>query len=233
MTDELNFHSYLNITNESFEIYLFDTSKFNNVYVDKILSNNEEQLDLEILDKFLDKNIFKIEKLIGKFVNNIFLIIESNEIKKIRFGTKKRNYQEQMNLKYLENIIREVKDLFAENYRDQKIMHIEVKNYLINGKNYSSFNEKIKIKNFSLEVEFIFVANNFSSKIEKILEKYQIKANKILSQNFINNTFNSEEIEFSKKIFRIINGENDNEVKLVPKNTNKKGFFERFFQLFS
>ena len=72
MTDELNFHTYLNITNESFEIYLFDTSNFNNVYEDKILSNNKEQLDIEILDKFLDKNIFKIEKLIGKFVNNIF-----------------------------------------------------------------------------------------------------------------------------------------------------------------
>ena len=85
-----------------------------------------------------------------------------------------------MNLKYLENIIREVKDLFVENYLDQKIMHIEVKNYLINGKNYSLFNEKIKIKNLSLEVEFIFVANNFSSKIEKILEKYHIKVNKIL-----------------------------------------------------
>ena len=233
MTDELNFHTYLNITNESFEIYLFDTSNFNNVYEDKILSNNEEQLDLEILDKFLDKNIFKIEKLIGKFVNNIFLIIESNEIKKIRFGTKKRNYQEKMNLKYLENTLREVRDLFVENYQDQKIMHIEVKNYLINGQNYSSFNEKIKVKNFSLEVEFIFVANNFSSKIEKILEKYQIKINKILSQSFINNTFTSEEVQFSKKICRIINGGNYNEVKIVPKNTTKKGFFERFFQLFN
>ncbi len=233
MTDELNFHTYLNITNESFEIYLFDTSNSNNIYEDKILSNNEEQLDLEILDKFLDKNIFKIEKLIGKFVNNIFLIIESNEIKKIRFGTKKRNYQEQTNLKYLENTLREVKDLFVENYKDQKILHIEVKNYLINGQNYSSFNEKIKVKNFSLEVEFIFVANNFSSKIEKILEKYQIKINKILSQSFINNTFTSEEVQFSKKICRIINGENYNEVEIVPKNTTKKGFFERFFQLFN
>ena len=233
MTDELNFHTYLNITKESFEIYLFDISNFNNVYEDKILSYNEKQLDLELLDKFLDKNIFKIEKLIGKFVNNIFLIIESNEIKKIRFGTKKRNYQEQISLKYIENTVREIKDLFVENYQDQKIMHIEVKNYFINGQNYLSFNENIKVKNFSLEVEFIFVANNFSCKIEKILEKYQIKVNKILSQNFINNTLNSEEIEFSKKIFRIINGENHNEVKLVPKNTTKNGFFERFFQLFN
>ena len=71
MTEELNYHTYLNITKESFEIYLFDTSNFNNVYKDKILSNNEKHFDLEILDK-IDKNIFKIEKLIGKFVNNIF-----------------------------------------------------------------------------------------------------------------------------------------------------------------
>ena len=31
----------------------------------------------------------------------------------------------------------------------------------------------------------------------------------------------------------IINGINENEVKVVPKNTKKTGFFEKFFQLFS
>ena len=29
------------------------------------------------------------------------------------------------------------------------------------------------------------------------------------------------------------NGINENEVKLIPKNTKNKGFFEKFFQLFS
>ena len=233
MTDELNFHTYLNINKNSFEIHLFDISNNSNLYRDKIMLQNKNYLDFEILDQFLDKNIFKIEKLIGKFIKNIFLIIESNQIQIIRFGTKKRNYQDQIAPKYLESVIKEAKDLFVENYQDLKIMHIQVKNYLINGENYSSFNENIKIKDFCLEIEFISVSNNFSYQIEKIVEKYQVKVNRILSKNYIDKFFHTEELEFSKKIYRIIEGENDNEVKLVPKNALKKGFFEKFFQLFS
>ena len=34
-------------------------------------------------------------------------------------------------------------------------------------------------------------------------------------------------------IYKIQAGINDNEVKLIPKNVKKDGFFEKFFQLFS
>ena len=32
---------------------------------------------------------------------------------------------------------------------------------------------------------------------------------------------------------KIMNGYNENEVLVIPKNLKKKGFFEKFFQLFS
>ena len=35
------------------------------------------------------------------------------------------------------------------------------------------------------------------------------------------------------KAYKIQNGHNDNEVKIIPKNIKKLGFFEKFFQLFS
>ena len=44
----------------------------------KILKN-KNYFNLNILKKFLDDNIFKIEKLIGKFIKNIFLIIEDEK----------------------------------------------------------------------------------------------------------------------------------------------------------
>ena len=33
--------------------------------------------------------------------------------------------------------------------------------------------------------------------------------------------------------YKILNGCNENEVMVIPKNTKKIGFFEKFFQLFS
>ena len=51
--------------------------------------------------------------------------------------------------------------------------------------------------------------------------------------NYIKNFFIDDQIEFSEMIYKIQNGYNENEVKLIPKNTKKMGFFEKFFQLFS
>ena len=47
------------------------------------------------------------------------------------------------------------------------------------------------------------------------------------------NFFKDEEIEYPLMIYKILSGINENEVQLVPKNKQKKGFFEKFFQLFS
>ena len=40
-------------------------------------------------------------------------------------------------------------------------------------------------------------------------------------------------MEFSEMIYKINSGCNNNEIALVPKNEKNKGFFEKFFQLFS
>ena len=40
-------------------------------------------------------------------------------------------------------------------------------------------------------------------------------------------------MELTEMSHRILNGYNDNEVSIVPKNTKKLAFFEKFFQLFS
>ena len=71
MTESLEFETYLSISAKKFGIYLLDTKNLKNLYFEeKNFENNISILDLNILEKFLDNNIFKIEKLIGKFVKN-------------------------------------------------------------------------------------------------------------------------------------------------------------------
>jgi len=51
--------------------------------------------------------------------------------------------------------------------------------------------------------------------------------------NYINNFITDNATEFSSMAYKLKNGLNDNEVILIPKNIENKGFFEKFFQLFS
>ena len=234
MIEELELETYLYISPSEFGIYLLDTHKLKNLYENKIKIKNEDNvIDLIILKDFLEDNIFKIEKLIGKFIKDIFLIIENEQVLNVNFCIKKKNYHQNINEKYLQNMLTDAKDLFKENYQKYKIIHMVINKFLINGNVYSKFLNNIESKEFNLEIEFLIISDDFIIKIEDVLKNYQIKITRYLSKNYINNFFNSDEMDLTIKSYKILNGYNENEVLVVSKKPKNQGFFEKFFQLFS
>ena len=234
MIEELDTETYLCILPDEFRIYFFDKKNLKNLYKQEIKFNyNNKSLDLNKLDKFLEDNIFKIEKLAGYFIKKIFLIVQSENISKVNFGVKKKNYDKSINKKFLETILTDAKDLFRENYYNYDIMHILIIRYLENGKYHSSFNDKLKGDNLCIELQFNFISKKYISEINNVLRKYQIDISGCMDGNYINSQFVNSQLDFSERIFRIQMGSNENEVKLIPKNMKTSGFFEKFFQLFS
>ena len=73
----------------------------------------------------------------------------------------------------------------------------------------------------------------FLKDLDNVLEKYQIKASDYLDQNYLISLSKNENFELDQIAYKVQNGFNENEVNLVPKNPKKKGFFEKFFQLFN
>ena len=81
MTDELDFETYLSISPKKYEIFLFDKKNLINLYKQSVeIKDTRSVIDLNYLSKFIEQNIFKIEKLNGNFIENITLIIEANDI---------------------------------------------------------------------------------------------------------------------------------------------------------
>ena len=71
----------------------------------KTLSENINNDNFSILKKFLDNNVFEIEKLSGKFVENIIFIFEDNKIFNLDIELKK-NYNIFITKEYLQNSYR-------------------------------------------------------------------------------------------------------------------------------
>ena len=114
MVEELDLKTYLWISTNEFRIYLFNKKNLKNLYLDQIkFDNKENYIDFQRLDKFLEDNIFKIEKLAGNFIKNVSLLIKNENISEINFEWKK-NYEKVINKKFLETIITDAKDLFRE-----------------------------------------------------------------------------------------------------------------------
>ncbi len=234
MTDKLGFQVYLSISQKKFEIYLLDKQNLKNIYKQELFfENDKEIIDYNLLSSFLDKNIFKIEKLIGNFLKSLIVIIENKQILSFSMGIKKQNYGEKINRHYLESSLAELKDLFKENYQNYKIIHFVVNRYLVDGVDCTSFDEQIDCDYMCVEVNFISAPNILIKKISNVLEKYQIKVDCLFEKKYIKNLFQGELLDLSIIAFKMQNGYNKNEVTLIPKSTKKIGFFEKFFQLFS
>ena len=231
MNEDLEFETYIYISPNLFGIYLLNTKNLKNLYKEEL--KLEDGNNFTNLEFFLANNIFKIEKLTGKFIKNIFLIIEHNKISNINFSLKKKNYEKNISKKYLENILIDAKDLFEENYQNEKIMHIIINKFIINDKHYQTYEENMIGDHLCLEINFISISRDLGLEIEKILEKFQIRISKYLDQKYITNFFDRKDLELSNMAHQIETGINLNEVNLVPKMSNKTGFFEKFFQLFS
>ena len=108
-----------------------------------------------------------------------------------------------------------------------------IENYFVDDKRYSSFPENIKCDYFSLEVRFICLPNKILKKIEDTLKKYQIVIQQLVESNYAMNFDQQSGEDIFLKTKNIIEGSNSNEVTLLEKTIKNKGFFERFFNLFS
>ena len=234
MIEELSLDAYLSISQKKFEIYLLDKKNLKNIYKKEFhFENDTDQIDYNLLGDFLDKNIFKIEKLTGNFLKSISLIIENYNILNFSIGIKKKNYGEKINKQYLESSLIELKDLFKENYQNNKIIHFIINRYLIDDVNYTSFDQEINGDFICVEAKFISVPSILIKEISDVLAKYQIKIGSLFEKNYIQNFFEEQSLELTISAHKIKSGLNQNEISLVSKSYKKKGFFEKFFQLFS
>ena len=234
MTEGLSLDAYLSISRKKFEIYLLDKKNKKNIYKKEFYFENDlYQIDYNLLSDFLDKNIFKIEKLTGNFLKSISVIIENYNILNFSIGIKKKNYGEKINKKFLESSLIELKDLFKENYQNNKIIHFIINRYLIDEVNYSSFDKEIDGDFICVEAKFISVPSILIKEISDLLAKYQIKIDSLFERNYIQNLFEEQSLELSIAAHKVKIGQNQNEISLISKSYKKKGFFEKFFQLFS
>ena len=172
-----------------------------------------------------------MKKLLNGFVENINLIIESDQFFQIDVSVKKNNNGYILK-KDLAHLLNEAKQNCKNTTQDKKIIHMLIESYLIDEKKFSYFPNNLKCNYICVDIRFICLPNNYIKEIEKIFKNYQIVIKNILNFKYVKGYLDKKENLFDMAS-KIIDGYNENEVVIIPKKTNFKGFFERFFSYFS
>ena len=232
------------MTEKDFETFMYIGTKKMLICVfskidSKILYKNESKIlelnnhiDENKIVNFLSENIFKIEKQLNQFINDISLIVDNNQFQLIDVSIKQNIYGE-VNKKNLLNLIKDLKNYIFDSYTDCTLIHYVVNHYLFDNNVLKNFNYSKKCDHLGLDTTFILLKKDEVLFYQKIFEKFQILVNKIMSGKYIFDFFDFNELNECEMGRKISSGFNPNEVFLFEKKIEKKGFFERFFNLFS
>ena len=233
MSKDINFETYLIVDPKYFLITV--VKKFNNelIYEDKkVINDVSKKLDLILLDEFLKKNVFEIEKKIGNFLNNIFLIIDYDVFFPVKISIKKNYSGELITLESLNYLLNEIKKDCNKTILGRKIVHVIIDNYRIDNENFTVLPENIKCDFLCLDINFLCLSNKYIKDLENVFKKYHIVLSKIFSANYMRSLFSQNEHDLIKMAVQVKDGYNPNEVALVEKKLENKGFFEKFFDFF-
>ena len=88
MIENSDFETFLYISKNKYQIFVYDKNNLKNLHHEEIESDDE--IELNILSKFIDENIYKIEKMIKDFIRNIIVIIENDKVLDIGISLKKK-----------------------------------------------------------------------------------------------------------------------------------------------
>ena len=145
---------------------------------------------------------------------------------------KKKNYEKNKDQNQLKKSLVEAKDIFRENYQGLIIMHMVI----VEKENNILIDDTIKGDYLFLEVNFISIPYQFTYNFDKLLENHQINIKRYMSGDYIKGFFNIESKEMMELFVmanKLNDGLNKNEIELISKSKENRGFFEKFFQLFS
>ena len=216
-----------------FAIYAVDEN-------DKILINEELYFnDKDFLfnpnkiNKFLDDNIFKIEKQFDLYIENINLIIDHKNFITINLSSIK-NFEFLTNRADISlNDLSNIKDSVLKNNTNYELIHMIINRFIINKKDYVTELNENDQKNIFLEIGMICLKKNTINSYRQILSKYQISIKNIFCFDYVNSFKTIEMNNISVIAYKLMNGLNSNEITFSKKPPKRIGFFEKFFKLFS
>tara|TARA_B100000575_G_scaffold263389_1_gene238504 strand:- start:1206 stop:1910 length:705 start_codon:yes stop_codon:yes gene_type:complete len=234
MENDLNFEVFLFFSPKKIILSVNQKTDFKLIFKNElVLENKSTHLNFERLNFFLNENVFKVEKILGNFIEKINIIIETRDFLDLQISMKNNDHNEHIDSNVILYLIKSARYQCEKTIQNNRIVHILIDSYLIDNVHHTELPLNQKCKNFSLDISFICLPDELIKNIEKTLKRFQISVNRILSASYIDRFVDDREINFFKMTSKIIDGHNKNEVKLVGKTMKNKGFFEKFFNLFN
>ena len=132
MSENPSFESYLFLSPKKFIILINEEVNNTEIYKKEfIVKNNLNQIDYEILDTFLNSNIFDLEKKIKNFINKFHLIIDTDKFFITQISSKRKNHKDYLGKNEIIYSLNEIKDSCKKTLEGRRIIHMIIEKFVI------------------------------------------------------------------------------------------------------
>ena len=185
---------------------VFNTSSSSKDYFieKKTHSNvNIEDINLHDFEKKIKELIQITEKKINYHIKDLNVMLDLSNFSSIDVSLKKNYEGKNISLEDIQILLQESRQMFQENNKNNKIIHMIVKKFIFDEKVFLEIPENnLKCNNLTLEIKFICYPNNILDKIQNIFNYNDVVINNFSCSTYVKSlNYNKLFQNHEKKIF--------------------------------
>ncbi len=185
---------------------VFNTSSSSRDYfIEKKTQSNVsiEDINLHDFDKKIKELIQTTEKKINHHIKDLNVMLDLSSFSSIDVSLKKNYEGKNISLEDIQILLQESRQMFQENNKNSKIIHMIVKKFIFDEKVFLEIPENnLKCNNLTLEIKFICYPNNILNKIQNIFNYNDVVVNNFSCSTYVKSlNYNKLFQNHEKKIF--------------------------------
>ena len=198
---------------------------------DHLIQKNYLDLDQDAYE-FIEKTILEFEIKYKILLKKINVIIDKEYFLEINISTKDKINNRLITKEDIEYLIFDLNKLVKDNNNNFSITNIKIKNFKVDEKYYETFEEIPLGDTLSLEVMFESINIYTQTEVKNLLSKLEIDIGKYFSTNSLEIDTLNDKMDECAAAAKSTYDYDQNEVFLITKNKEKRGFFEKLFHFF-
>tara|TARA_Y100000741_G_scaffold174860_1_gene132635 strand:- start:880 stop:2064 length:1185 start_codon:yes stop_codon:yes gene_type:complete len=189
-----NYSTIIDFGSSELRLGVFDNKLSKLFFRSKKISQKN---DYEEYSKSINNLIREAEKKISSHLENITVLYDTYKINTIDLSIKKKIDQNISFKDVYSSIVLEANQLIKDCYTNKKIMHLIIKKYIINNKEFLNLPDKIpKLNSLILEIKFICLPSNQYKNVFETFKKNNLEVVNFFSTSLVKT---SKYIDFFKE----------------------------------